>query len=79
MTTNLKNQSNLFTSRGVIGNKKSKKISTFRPMILSRHPSHNCLRAKYKNIDLLPLNLLLDLDQQQKSKIQSQMVVKGLK
>ena len=54
MTTNLKNQSNLFTSRGVIGNKKSKKISTFRPMILSRHPSHNCLRAKYKNIDLLP-------------------------
>jgi glutathione synthase/RimK-type ligase-like ATP-grasp enzyme len=35
-------------------NKKTKKISLFSPMILSRHPSHNVLRLKNKNIRLLP-------------------------
>lgn len=50
----LKNQSELFTKRVSSINKKSITISTFRPMILSRHPSHDCLRAKNKNISLLP-------------------------
>lgn len=35
--------------------KTNKRNSTlFRPIILSRHPSHNCLRAATKNIKLLP-------------------------
>lgn len=50
----LKSQSELFTSRKSIENKNNKKITTFRPMILSRHPSHDCLRAKFKNTSLLP-------------------------
>ncbi len=32
----------------------SKVITQFRPMILSRHPSHNCLRLATKNLPLLP-------------------------
>ena len=54
VTKKLKNQSELFTTRKSISNKKTTNISTFRPMILSRHPSHDCLRAKHKNISLLP-------------------------
>ena len=54
VTKKLKNQSELFTTRKSISNKKTTSISTFRPMILSRHPSHDCLRAKHKNISLLP-------------------------
>lgn len=50
----LTNQSELFTTRKSILNKKGKVISTFRPLILSRHPSHDCLRAKNKTISLLP-------------------------
>jgi hypothetical protein len=53
-TRKLKNQSELFSSRKSIENKNTKKITTFRPMILSRHPSHDCLRAKTKNLSLLP-------------------------
>ena len=34
--------------------KKTTNISTFRPMILSRHPSHDCLRSKNKHISALP-------------------------
>lgn len=34
-------------------NKKKVKFSKFRPMILSRHPSHGCLRSKHKNLPLL--------------------------
>lgn len=32
----------------------SKVITMFRPTILSRHPSHNCLRLKHKHIQPLP-------------------------
>jgi hypothetical protein len=46
--------SKLFTSRKSVVNKKTKVITQFRPMILSRHPSHNCLRANTKNIVPLP-------------------------
>jgi len=53
-TRKLTNQSQLFSSRKSIDNKNTKKITTFRPMILSRHPSHDCLRAKTKNLSLLP-------------------------
>lgn len=31
----------------------NKKITRFRPMILSRHPSHNCLRMSSKNLPLM--------------------------
>lgn len=31
-----------------------KKFSQFRPMIYSRHPSHDCLRLKHKNLPLSP-------------------------
>ena len=48
------NSSKLYTSRKSIVNKKTKTITQFRPMILSRHPSHNCLRANTKNIVPLP-------------------------
>lgn len=44
----------LFHKRNSVENKKSEKIVLFRPMILSRHPSHDCLRSKYKNLPLLP-------------------------
>lgn len=54
ITKKLKNQSDLFVKRKSVVNKKSIIISTFRPMILSRHPSHDCLRSKHKNISLLP-------------------------
>jgi hypothetical protein len=46
--------SKLFTSRKSVVNKKSKVITQFRPMILSRHPSHDCLRSSTKNIIPLP-------------------------
>lgn len=38
----------------IIKNKKVKNPILFRPMIYSRHPSHNVLRSKTKNIRLLP-------------------------
>lgn len=34
--------------------KKTKRITQFRPMILSRHPSHDILRLKHKKIATLP-------------------------
>lgn len=34
---------------------KKKKISLFRPLILSRHPSHNVLRSSTRNLPLLPI------------------------
>lgn len=61
MIRNLKNQSDLFVTRSSITNKNSKTISTFRPMILSRHPSHDCLRSKYKHISLLPYKSVVRL------------------
>lgn len=61
MIRNLKNRSDLFVTRSSITNKNSKTISTFRPMILSRHPSHDCLRSKHKNIALLPYKSVVRL------------------
>ena len=50
----LRSHSELFTKRVSVENKNKESISRFRPMILSRHPSHDCLRAKAKNTSLLP-------------------------
>lgn len=47
-------KSKLVTVRKSVVNKKTKSITQFRPMILSRHPSHNCLRSNTKNIIPLP-------------------------
>lgn len=38
-----------------------KKLKYFRPLILSRHPSHNVLRASTKNISLLPVKSVVRL------------------
>lgn len=38
-----------------------KKIKLFRPLILSRHPSHKVLRASNKNIQLLPFRSVIRL------------------
>ena len=38
-----------------------KKYSLFRPLILSRHPSHNVLRAKNKNMQPLPFKSVVRL------------------
>lgn len=38
-----------------------KKYNLFRPFILSRHPSHNVLRSKTKNIKLLPFKSVVRL------------------
>jgi len=55
MTTIKKiDKSKLVTVRKSVVNKKTKSITQFRPMILSRHPSHDCLRANTKNITPLP-------------------------
>lgn len=54
MTTNIENKAKLYTSRKSVVNKNSRRITQFRPMILSRHPSHNCLRSEHKHIVPLP-------------------------
>jgi hypothetical protein len=54
METKRIRHSDLFTSRKSPVSKKTKTITQFRPIILSRHPSHNILRAKFKHIVPLP-------------------------